>query len=299
MSNEKYSGKSFVNLRLLKKIGIIGLSVSAAAISLVAVFSLFQSSGKSFTIRLDNPLEQPNLQMSSSINGGDPATYFAGQPILNASQAYGADVFQRVTDPEKFPTLEQIHGSQNLDHKNEKGEIETDSQDAQVYTLYLTAMGDEEEEFQLSLNLDGLSVPYNVKSPLEYYRAMFIISRVDESLNPNLDLSTKVYGNKTTTQQPTVEGENDYRECVSSYTRVRDENGKTIRNAGDDINGQYYCEPFNSTEVNEQLVRFKISIPSKQSIRITFVGYFEGFDPDAYGVAPTEAYMLLSLHFGK
>lgn len=298
MSNEKFSGKSFVNLRLLKKIGIIGLSVSAAAITLVAVFSLFQSSGKSFTIRLDNPIEQPHLQMSSTVSGGDPSTYFAGEPIMNASQAYGAQVFSRINET---TSLENLHGSQNLDHINEKGEIETDSQDAQVFTLYLTATGDEEEVFQVALNIDGLEVPNNVKSPLEYYRAMFITSDVTDSLEANVNRKTTVYGNKTTTKQSTVLDANDYRECVSSYSRVRDDDGRTVRQADEDsnIDGQYYCEPFTSTNVNEELVRFQVSIPSKQTIRLTFVGYFEGYDPDGYGVAPTQAYMLLSLHFGK
>ena len=298
MSDGKFRGKSIVNLRLLRKIGIIGLSVSAATIVLVAVFSLLTSSGKSFTIRLDNPIEAPHIQMSSSVNGGDPSTYFVGDPILNASQALGPQVYERVN---AIDSLDYLHGSQNLDHMEQDGTINPEGQDAQVYTLYLTATGDEEEVFQVTLNLDGLDVPFGVTSPLEYYRAMFITSDVTESLESHVNQNVTVYGNKTNTNQSTVLDENDMREAVSSFSRVRNNDGRTVRQANEDskIAGQAYCEPFASNEVGEQLVRFQITIPSKETKRITFVGYFEGYDPDGYGLAPTEAYMLLSLHFGK
>ena len=291
MSEEKFSGKSFVSLRLLKKVGIIGLSVALATLIVIAAFSLLHSSNKSFSIHFDKS-EDVHLVVSTKPDGSDAGTFFLGNPLVDAGQVDGLEVYSRL---EEINDLAELTGPTNFYSKDSNDQ---EYLSAMLFTVYLTNTGEEEETYTASLNLDAQEYDSKV-APIEYYRVLFAESDVDETQKADVNLKTKVYGAKTNQVSGTPMGDDDTREAVSSYKNNIAPSGHTVRVADVNINGQEYCEPFISSNVGQSIVRHEITVPSNTTRRLTFVGYFEGFDPDGYGEAPNRAFLLMSLHLGK
>lgn len=291
--DKKVDGKRLARLKLLKKVGIFGLSASAIAIIVIAIFSFFPTGGGNFSIRFDDPGKAPNITMSEDAESKESGVYFLGQPLNKVLPTSCEDVYKYVSELK----VKEVGGSQNLKNKaNDGSEID----EALVHSVFLKVDGEADETLKVTLNLDGYSLPKNnTVGPLEYLRVLTYVSEISEDKQSESNVKTTVYGATNIQNSPTVLGNDDFREAVSTYKKSMAEDGRTARTSSYALNGQEYCEPFVSSNVGEQLVKQELNLQKGKTYRYTFVSYFEGYDPDGYGKAPLETYLLMSLHFGK
>lgn len=288
----KVNGKKLAALKVFKKFAIFGFTASAIALIVVAIFSLFPTGGGNFTIRFDDPRALPNVTLSETSDGSRPGTYFLGNPLQKTYQTTLSDVYKKVTDMK----VSEVAGSQNI--VNEAEGVKYD--EALVYTVFISASGDQDETMKVTVNLDGYDLPKNdTTGPLEYLRVLTYVSEISEDKQSESNVKTTVYGAKNIHNLPTVLSNDDYREAVADYETALGVESRTARKATSNLNGQEYCESFLSSNVGEQLVQQELTIQKSKTYRYTFVSYFEGFDQDGYGKAPLETYLLMSVHFGK
>ena len=143
------SGKSIAKVRLLKKIGIIGLSVSAVAIGVVAIIAFLPKNNSAFSVRIDdNQRASAHFTMSSSKDGSS-TRYLAGDAIKDMR-------------PTAAPRLEEqlkvigasedgFQGQQNWVGKTEEGEENKGL--ALIYSVYLTNSSQTEDQ-KILYNVD-------------------------------------------------------------------------------------------------------------------------------------------------
>ena len=289
----KLNGKKLAALKAFKKFAIGGLIFSAVALIVIAIFSLFPTAGGKFTIRFDDPQKLPNITISDDSKGEKIGTYFLGNPMKNVYQTRLEDVYATISSKR----IDEIGGSQNITDKLEDG---TDFDEALVYTVFISVSGEEDEIVNATVNLDGYDAPKNsTNGPLDYLRVLTYVSEISEDKQSESNVKTTVYGKNNIHNEPTVLGDDDFREAVSYFTKYKNDDLRTRRKSDYALNDQEYCEPFVSSNVGEQLVKQELYLEKGKTYRYTFVAYFEGFDPDGYGIAPTDSSLLMSLHFGK
>lgn len=287
-------GKKIVRNKHIKKIGIIAASVATVAIVVVIAFAFIRrGSNSDFTIRFDNTAVLNNTKMFSSLDG-EPSVLLVGDPIKQVKPVKAEEVENYLDEL----MVNGIEGSQNMPDKEEGYE------DAIVYTVYLKNTSDTEvQKLYYELKLEHLTQPSNdAVSPLEYMRTIIQTSTVNNEVVDDTNMKTTYYGAiHSKDSYATVAGVDDMRECISGFKKVpfSDDNPITVREPtyiGKSEDG--YCVNYMAEEDNDDLILEGLEIAPKETLRFTFVTYFEGRDPDCSGEPPMNCSILMSLHFG-
>ena len=298
MTNE---AKKIARLRLLKKIGLIGLVTSGAIGLVFLILSLLPQGNAAFTIRIDNPTssENSNFQIftteAQALNGSekDSVTYLAGDPLSHAGQTT-ADIVEE--------HLDAMRKNGNIEG-NAKFENDSGYELAMIYTIYLTNTTNEDVSIKYAVQLDAFKeVTEEMASPIEYFRVLVQTEEVDDSSS----LTNIYYGQKPSGRYPQYkyEVEKEPIRTVTKPVKVTDpETSKSTyethivsdySSAGNDG----YCKPFNDYRVSKDIVSSEVVIPVEKVLRYTFVAFFDGSDVDSYVRTAGDNYLLLSLHFG-
>ena len=137
------SGKNIARVRLLKKIGIIGLSLSAVAVAVIAIISFLPKSSSAFSVRIDNNTQKnaSHFTMSASKDGSS-ARYLAGKAIKNMFPTAASRLEDHLKTIGNSET--GFAGQQNWEEVVEEGQSEKGL--ALIYTVYLTNSSDTEEQ---------------------------------------------------------------------------------------------------------------------------------------------------------
>ena len=294
-------GKKIVHNKHMKKIGIITASAAVAAIAVVTLFALVKRGGNGdFTIKFDSTNTVNHTVMTPSLDG-DPAQLLIGQPIKNVKLTTAKLVEEYLKG---LVDSKEMGGSQNM------ADAEEGYEDAIVYTVYLSnTSSTENQTLYYELVLDNFVNPSNeAVSPLLYMRSVVQTSTVtvkaeDNSVIEN-NLVTDYFGYAHSSMKEkdwgTIEGADDMRECISSYSAVMEADGKTVRQPtyiGESKDG--FCHNFLDSDNTKNLISESIELAPNEVKRFTFVTYFEGEDPDSFGsVVPDVSTILMSLHFG-
>ena len=291
MTNE---AKKIARLRLLKRIGIIGLITSGAIGLVFLILSLLPQGNAAFTIRIDDPAEVQTFKMFSTAedaqNNKDSKTYMSAKPMTSTKPTDVGVVTKYLA------SLENKEGSQNL-IEDKENENKTQHELAMVYTVYLANTSDEEIDIRYMVNLDAYKQPDNTSAaPIEYFRIL-VQTQID-----NEPVSERFYAQKRSPKFSYVptdcEDKDQTREPIS-WDKDWDENGEVYLKSKYKSNGNDgYCLNFNDYEFKSDIVNEQISIPVGKTLRYTFVAYFADDDLDNGGNAPENSYLLLSLHFG-
>ena len=290
-------GKKIVHNKHMKKIGIITASAAVAAIAVVTLFALVKRGGNGdFTIKFDSTNTVNHTVMTPSLDG-DPAQLLIGQPIKNVKLTTAKLVEEYLKG---LVDSKEMGGSQNM------ADAEEGYDDAIVYTIYLSnTSSTENQTLYYELVLDNIVNPSNeAVSPLLYMRNVVQTSVVEKNSVTEKDLTTDYFAHAHSSMKEkdwgTIEGADDMRECISSYSKVMGEDGKTVRQPtyiGESKDG--FCHNFLDSDNTKNLISESIELAPNEVKRFTFVTYFEGEDPDSFGsVTPDVSTILMSLHFG-
>ena len=294
--------KKIARLRLLKRIGLIGLATSGAIGLVFLILSLLPQGNAAFTIRVDNPTSIENQTFkifttaedaeNSEVKNG--VTYLSGSPLPNTALTE-SKIVENYLD-----SVTEFKGENNF--KND-----TNGKDlAMVYTIYLTNSTDEEISVQYAARLDAYKESSEESSSLiEYFR---ILIQTEEVGNP-ASKTNKYYGQKRSgrfDQQYIFDGD------VNEDTKGRETIGAPHTYLGTDMmthvslddknwpssGNDGYCINFADYKITKDIVLSEVRVPVGKVMRYTFVAYFEGGDIDSYVRAQNDDYLLLSLHFG-
>ena len=303
--------KKIAKLRLIKRIGIIGLVTSSAVGLVFLILSLLPQGDAAFTMRIDNPalIENSNFQIfateEQAQNGSskDSVTYLAGEPMGNV----GLTDAKAVEDHLKN-NVSNFVGNTNM--VNESGK-----ELAMVYTLYLTNTTEEDVYIQYAVRLDAFKESSEkISAPIEYFR---VLVQTEEVGSPET-LSNRYYGQPRSGRNPeyvydsdslpNAEAKGSGREPIFTKTyeeHIDDpETGKwqTVTHVLTDLvseDNDGYSENFVDYKTNNNnIVVSEVKIPVGKVLRYTFVAYFDGTDIDSYVRALSDDYLLISLHFG-
>ena len=287
-------GKRIVNLRTLKKAGIIVAGVSATAIVTIMLLAIFRNGGNGgFTVKIDNPSRDNHIYMTESLNGNN-TVLLSGKPIEKMYPTTAEKVENYLSE---F-NVNDIGGEHNMPDPNES---RPDYFNALVFTVFLTNYDEsEEQKITYEVNLDSYVAPSNgAQSTYDYMRVMVQTSIVEgDSLSKSLD-TTYFASPSHSNYGTTISGE-DNRECVSSWDNTMDENSFTVRKSEYvGLSKDGFCENFLEDKNNNVLASQELVIQPKQTMRFTFVSYLEGQDPDCKSYSPDSSVLLMSLHFGQ
>ena len=304
------TGKNIAKVRLLKKLGLIGLSAASLTIAIVAAFAFLPKTGGVFSIRVDDPTKTAShFVMSTGAHGGGEgdvpiSTYIRGTPANNMKTTSAAQVEKKLAKLDE----EGLAGPQNL---MEDGGSHTE---AIVLVAYLKNTSNENVTIKYNVDLDGYSSSNGTADIYDYVRVL-----MRSSIEGSDELPSNVYyaNHRTnyrslqyrTELEGTAQDENldinenpFYREMISTYkldtTDITDEYiVSTFSSNGNDG----YCISFSDYRINNTssiISGRELQIPANQTMRVTFATYFEGYDPDCSGNQPMNSQLLLSLHFG-
>lgn len=282
--------KKIAKLRLLKKVGLIGL-ITTGAIGLVfLVLSLLPQGNAAFSIRIDNPELTENSEFkifssqesAESGSNKDSVTYLEGKPLSHAGQT-DAKVVE-----EHLKSVTEFNGNNNL--TNDSG-----YDLAMVYTIYLTNTTQEEIHVKYAVRLDAFSESSEtMASPIEYFR---VLVQTQESGNAE-SLSNVYYGQKRSNKYPNYKYDSeDGREPIFTHTYGQDD-GVHVESSYQSQGNDGYCLNFDDYRVTKDIVVSEVVVPVGKVIRYTFVAFFDGEDIDSYVRTLNNDYLLLSLHFG-
>ena len=286
--------RKIARLRLIKRIGIIGLITSGTIGLVFFVLSLLPQGNAAFTMRIDNPalIENSNFQIfttdeqAQNGNSKDSVTYLAGDPLSNVGQTDAKQVEDHLTNK-----VQKFEGNTNLIDKDSKKEL------AMVYTLYLTNTTEEEVDIQYAVRLDAFKESTEMASaPIEYFR---VLVQTEEVGNPET-LSNKYFGQPRSGRNPEYVYDSDngrepiYTKSYGNESDLRTPVKTDLVSAGNDG----YCINFSDYRVTKDIVSSSVKIPVGKVLRYTFVAYFDGTDIDSYVRAVSDDYLLISLHFG-
>ena len=293
MTNE---AKKIARLRLLKKIGIIGLVTSGAIGLVFLILSLLPQGNAAFTIRIDDPTSTENSNFQIFANSEDASgsknnkTYLSADPMPNTSLTEAKAVEEYLAN-----TIQSKELTGNDNFVNDKGK-----ELAMVYTLYLTNTTEEEVHIKYALSLDAFKQSNeDAVAPIEYFRVLI----QTEEVGNKESLSNIYYGQKRSGRFDAqyVFDNTENRETISTPKTYLGEDLKTHVTLDDTWNSpgnDGYCINFNDYNLTKDIVTSEVKIPVGKVLRYTFVAYFEGGDIDSNIRAQSDNYMLLSLHFG-
>lgn len=268
-------------------------SISSAVLIALSIIAFLGRVSGNFTVTID-PRDYTNrLTLSQGIDGSRTPTLL-GSGIENAKPIAASEVF-RYLENEVYPLpQEQAQGS----HNYEVGEGEERSAYAMTYTFYLHNQTDEELPYRHSFFIESYSSPTNdALEPYEYLRIALYVNEPASFPGDDETHEKEIYGLESN-YPGTGEGENDTRECVSSFTGPVDEDGNPITryprtDSGEETSG--YCTPF--IDSTGHIIDETRTILPLQTLRYTVVAWLEGFDPECRGKAPEGASMTFRMEF--
>ena len=296
MTNE---AKKIARLRLLKRIGIIGLVTSGAIGLVFLILSLLPNGEAAFSIRIDNPTIQENSNFQifttsqDASNSSNNKTYLSADPMPNTSLTEAKVVEEYLAN-----TIQTKELSGNNNFQNDKGKDL-----AMVYTIYLTNTTEEEVHIQYALTLDAYKQSNEDSvAPIEYFRVLI----QTEQVGVENSLSNVYFGQKRSGRFDNryVFDNEEGRETISTPKTYLGDDLKTHVTVDDNWNSpgnDGYCINFNDYNLTQNIIGSEdtyVTIPVGKVLRYTFVAYFEGGDIDSSIRAQSDNYMLLSLHFG-
>ena len=289
-------GKKSAKLRLLKRIGLIGLFTSGAIGLVFLILSFLPQGNAAFTISIDNPSTSKNSNFHMFVNvtdaeDGDPkqaTTYISSDPIKEVGLTEAKKIENHLST---LRASNSLNGSTN--YKNESGKNL-----ALVHSVYLSNTADEPITVGYAVRLDAYKDPANgLTSPIEYFRVLVQTEITDDSTS----LNNVYYGQKRSQIDDLSYVFDDEREVISEMKTYLGEDGKKHATVADDWSSpgnDGYCVSFRDYEEYKDIVLSEINIPVGKTMRYTFVAYFEGNDVDSYNRVVSDSYLLLSLHFG-
>lgn len=332
------SAKKHVRARLFKRLGTIGLLVSAIFITVVLIVAILPKGNEAFTIRVDDLDTSSHFRISATrSNGseedGESETYLVGKSISDIHATSASKIINYLDYELDY---DEVTGkNQNYYHYSENqftGEKTADYGYAIVYTVYLTNVTKEEQQVKYQLVLEDYVEPSTPDSAklIDYVR--FVVRTEDLTKNESPEylffanqLSGKSLNHDIITETKGSDG--NYREPVSSFSydfisdpdhdilksnfgsdgnnetpTVKDKEGNDVVDPEYDWNNRY-CLNFNPiANGNKYIVTPDIApeliLAPNQELRFTMAIYFEGNDVDLVGSAPSDASMRFSLHFG-
>ncbi len=286
--------KKIAKLRLLKRIGLIGLFTSGAIGLVFLILSLLPQGQAAFSIRIDNPASKENAKFSifttaeKAQQGSkkNSVSYLAGEPLKRAGQTDAKVVEQELSKIENF------EGSGKI--VNERGDHEL----ALVYSVYLTNNTEEEISVKYAVRLDAFkeTAVNNISAPIEYFRVLVQTQEVGNDAS----LSNKYYGQRSNGRHPDyVYASEDGREPIYTVADVDETSVQTViktdyQSPGNDG----YCINFSDYRLTKDIVISEVNVPVGKVLRYTFVAFFDGQDVDGWNILPNDDYLLISLHFG-
>ena len=294
------SGKSIARMRLLKKIGIIGLSVTSIAVAVVAAIAFFPKSSSAFSVHVDNTGadQKKNAHFTMTQNGEDgekPKTYLSGKAVPNMFTTTASRLEGYLSSLEKFGGAQ--NWVENVVSASDSTTLEAHGL-ALVYTVFLNnTSNDEDQGLKYNVDLDGYK---HIDSPIEYLRVA-IQTQVEGSDEAP---KTVYYGNPRTKDKKEQFGtaiENDpetnQREPIGDWALEGLEDA-VLTSMFQSYGNDGYCVNFNDYRINKHIVEgVDIVIPAGKQMRFTYCCYLEGNDLDC-DYAPEDTNFLMSLHFG-
>ena len=284
--------KKIARLRLLKRIGVIGLITSGAVGLVFLILSLLPHGNAAFTIRIDNPGTTENStfrifateEQAQSGSKNDSVTYLSGTPLSRAG----------LTDAKAV----EAHLSSITDFEGNTNFInDTGKELAMVYSVFLTNTTEEDVTVQYAVRLDAYKESTEeMASPIEYFR---VLVQTEEVGNPS-SLSNKYFGQSRTGRFPDYIYDSDggrepiYTKSYGNETDLKTHVKTDLISAGNDG----YCINFADYRITKDIVVSELTIPVGKAIRYSFVAFFDGMDIDSFVRAQNDDYILLSLHFG-
>ena len=296
MTNE---AKKIARLRLLKRIGVIGLITSGAIGLVFLILSLLPQGNAAFTIRIDNPASVENTTFKIFQSSEDAEADTSGQTNKNGTTYLAGDPMPHTALTESkavenyLRTVTEFKGNNNF-------RSDTDKDLAMVYTIYLTNQTKEEISVQYAVRLDAFKeTTDNTSGPIEYFR---VLVQTEEVGNPS-SLQNKYYGQKRSGRfEGTYVFDNeDGRETISAPKTYLGDDLKThvtLDETWSSPGNDGYCINFADYHITNDIVNSEVVVPVGKAIRYTFVAYFDGGDIDSYARAQNDDYLLISLHFG-
>ena len=294
--------KTIKRLKLVRRIGLVGLVISSFGLIVVLILAFLPRDNSSFTIQIDNASESSDkmhFTMSPNLNQGggeqeQTTSYLTATPLGNAATTEAVYIENWIES--RAQSKEGLTGSQNY--------VVGEKNYAMMYTVYLTNTSkDKPQGIEYSVPLDEHVKPSNnANDPLEYLRVLVRTEVVDSNELPkNVYYGARIKRDPANPTAQTLNG--DDLEPISSRkstTVGEGEDRKAVYTADFSSNGNDgYCIPFEDEELggNYLIKSVPLSIPAAQTLRLTFVSYFEGKDYDSDGPRPYDASLLLSLHF--
>lgn len=288
-------------LSRLRKLGIISLSTSVAAMAVILIISLISArSGSGFIIDLNRVETATHFTMGLSPRKGGGETpagssVLVGEPLGNANPVAHKAVREYYNA--KFAEVgyeNDFSGSWNY------ADPKTGEPLAMLFTFYLNNISETEEQpYRIAARLNSeLAYGGDGRRPYDYVRlALF------EGDYGQKDDSVRYYAARNTNGWGTENDPQDTRECLSktlafwNYDENRD---YRVPDYYDTFNGQKieFCESFDSGADGLGLFVSDGVIKPGAARRITFVCYLEGDDPDCINVPPQKQKLGFSLHIG-
>ena len=304
-------GKRIARTRLLKRLGLIGVATTTAILVVFLIISLLPRGMAAFSIRIDHPSEHKDFTMSVT-KDGKPTNYVKADPLQRAVPTTASKVESYLLDMKN--SEEGLFGQQNYTREYkviEGGEEVTKTEDlGLVYTMYLSNSNPSESiTIRYVVNVDGYRAPDNKTEASDLLTYARILMQTEVIDNPST-LQNVYYGNRRTNPSdapyPTEKGtfEEDGREPISTTDDNEFKLRRVITSSFQSEGNDGYCISFNNySETNKAIINHPdasfITIHPSETVRCTFVCYFENEDIDCTGAAPKNSYMLLSLHFGN
>lgn len=295
--------KSAKMMKVLKRLGFIGLVISVFVIIVTLIISFLPRSNNAFSIQIDTSSKPSHFRMTTNPDildeeyeedSSDFKNYFQGDPLTEAKLTFAARV-ERYLDS----LDEKASGSLNF--------VENDIQKAIVYTLFIknTSMS-EDQIVNYAVEVNNRNNDKVAQSfPVEYFR---VLARTQ--IYGSRNVTNTYYGNKITKVAGEDESGTIYyqnalgndRDAISGDYQVV--NGKTVIAKGFESSGNDgYCINFvdyRTGYIVQSTDDYKVHfiIPAGKVMKFTFVGYFEGNDKDSDIPVPDKASLQLTLHFG-
>ena len=292
--------KKIARLRLLKRIGLIGLITSGAIGLVFLILSLLPQGNAAFSIRIDNPGSSENANFKIFSNAADASkstnskTYLSADPIPSAGLTEAKDVENFLSETIK---KKELTGPEHFTREGKTNDL------AMIYTIYLTNTSDEDVYVKYALTLDAYKQSNeDAVAPIEYFRVLI----QTEEVGSEGTLNNLYYGQKRSGRfdNKYVFDNEEGRETISTPKTYLGDDLKTHVTVADDWSSpgnDGYCINFNDYNLTQDIISSEktfVKVPVGKIVRYTFVAYFEGGDIDSTIRAQSDNYMLLSLHFG-
>ena len=174
--------------------------------------------------------------------------------------------------------------------KDGEGEV----QNALVFTFYVENVSEDgDESFSYHVSLADVQAPQNgATHPYSYLRLALFADTLGSNRHQHA-----FYGAPNSLGEGTYHGgESDNRECISEYTRYQE--GDVLLRKPVFLDGdEGYCVNFRPGM--ESIIAVPLSLGPKETMRLSLLAYFEGFDPDCIREAPVGASLGLTISLGE